>query len=269
MKLGISTAAFYGRWETEEAARVIASLPVDCAEVFLQSAGEYEKPFARLVKENLGCIPCTSMHPSGILFENQMFGRSARQRQEAYDLFERALDAAQILGAQCYVYHGRNTAQLKPLPFHLQANIDMIGCMNELASKRGLAIAWENVFWCQLTTCERVIAVREACPEARFTLDIKQAMRAGEDPCAMAQAMGDALLNVHACDWDGQGKLCLPGEGVFDFGRFAGVLHDMGYDGPVIVEPYLALIGSDEALHASLEYMKQILDSADRDCFSD
>ena len=33
MRLGLSTAAYYGRLETEDAALAIARLPVDCAEV--------------------------------------------------------------------------------------------------------------------------------------------------------------------------------------------------------------------------------------------
>ena len=264
MQLGLSTAAFYGRWETEEAAAQIARLGVSCAEVFLQTTSEYELAFAARVRENLAGVPCTSMHPSGIQFENQMFGRSPRQQRDAFDLFRRTLDAAQALGAQWYVYHGRSTAQLSPLPFNLQANVDMIGRMQEEAEKRNLAIAWENVFWCQLTTSERVREVRRALPEARFTLDIKQAMRAGEEPVKMAEAMGSGLVNVHVCDWYEQGKLCLPGEGCFDFAALFSALHAMGYRGPVILEPYLALIRSDEALHASLEYLRRAIVAAAR-----
>lgn len=256
MQLGLSTAAFYGRWETEEAAREIALLGMDCAEVFLQTVSEYEPSFAELVREKLGGIPCVSMHPSGIQFENQMFGRSGRQRQDAFDLFRRTLDAAQRLGAQYYVYHGRSTALLKPLPFDLQANIDMIGRMGEEAARRGMYIAWENVSWCQLTTCERVARVRAAMPDVRFTLDIKQAMRAGEDPIAMARAMGDALVHVHVCDWKTDGTLCLPGEGSFDFCKLVAVLGELGYEGAVILEPYLALIHSDEALGRSIAYLR-------------
>ena len=259
MQLGLSTAAFYGRWETEEAAREIALLGMDCAEAFLQTVSEYDPSFAALVREKLDGVPCVSMHPSGIQFENQMFGKSRRQRQDAFDLFRRALDAAQLLGAEYYVYHGRSTALLKALPFDLRANIDMLGIMNDEATKRGMCIAWENVSWCQLTTCERIAQVREEMPDVRFTLDIKQAMRAGEDPIAMARVMGDALVHVHVCDWEADGRLCLPGEGCFDFEKFLMTLHELGYDGAVILEPYLALISSDEALVKSIEYLRALL----------
>ena len=262
MQLGLSTAAFYGRWETEDAAKRIAGLGMDCAEVFLQTASEYDLSFAAQVRKNLGDAHCVSMHPSGIQFENQMFGKSPRQRQDAFDLFRRTLDAAHMLGAKYYIYHGRSTAQLSPLPFHLQANVDMVGEMGEEAAQRGITIAWENVFWCQLTTCERIEQVKKVLSDVSFTLDIKQAMRAGEDPIRMAQTMGTNLKHFHVCDWDNQGKLCLPGEGGFDFGAFFTELRDMGYRGAVILEPYLALIKSDEALDVSISYLRKALEAS-------
>lgn len=37
MKIGLSTAAFYGKWEVEEAAALLGRYGADCAEVFLQT----------------------------------------------------------------------------------------------------------------------------------------------------------------------------------------------------------------------------------------
>ena len=81
MQLGMSTAAFYGRWETEEAASRIAKLPLDCAEVFFQSSSENTVSFAGLVKEKLGGLPCTSVHPVGA-YENYMARRPMRQKKD-------------------------------------------------------------------------------------------------------------------------------------------------------------------------------------------
>ncbi|MBE5799913.1 MAG: sugar phosphate isomerase/epimerase [Clostridiales bacterium] len=255
MQLGLSTAAFYGRWETEEAAAAIAKLPIDCAEVFLQSDSENTSAFASLVKKNLGDVVCTSVHPLGG-YENYMAGRPARQVKDAFDHFEAVLDAGETLGAKTFVYHGRNTPLLSPLPWNLKWNIEAIVPMCELAEARGMVIGWENVCWCQLTEPERVLEAKAALPQVRFTLDIKQAMRAGRNPIEYVHAMGDQLCNVHVCDWTADGKLCLPGEGVFDFGALMRALADVGYDGPVIMEPYLALITSDEALLRSIAFMR-------------
>ena len=52
------------------------------------------------------------------------------------------------------------------------------------------------------------------------------------------------------------GTLCLPGEGCFDFDALMEALAEIGYDGPVIMEPYLKLIKSDEALLRSIAFMR-------------
>lgn len=255
MKLGISTAAFYGRWETEEAALHIAGLPVDCAEVFLQSQSELSAEFAALVRENLGGAACVSVHPP-IGFENYMARRPARQKRDAFDQFRRVLDAGAALGAKTYVYHGRSTPLLKALPWDLAWNVEALLPMCEEAAQRGMVIGWENVSWCQLTDPDRVLEARKALPQVRFTLDIKQAMRAGCDPMAFVRAMGSQLGHVHVCDWREDGTLCLPGEGSFPFDKLMESLREVGYDGPIVMEPYLKLIESDEALLRSLAFMR-------------
>ena len=256
MRIGLSTAAFYGQLETEMAAEQMEKYHVDCAEVFLQTRSEYTAEFAGEVKKRLGSVRCTSVHAKGTHFENDFFGRSARQRQDALDGYQRILDAAAELGAFCYVYHGRHTALLSPLPFNLSANTEVVGKMCEEADARGILLAWENVSWCQLTTPERVLSIRRALPQVHFTLDIKQAMRAGCDPLEFIPAMGEALCNVHVCDWDQSGKLCLPGEGKVDFAALFKALRAAHYEGPVILEPYLALIQDKNALERSLTFLR-------------
>ena len=260
MQLGLSTAAFYGRWVTEEAAAQISALPVDCAEVFLQSQSEYEPSFARLVRSKLGDLPCTSIHPLGH-HENFLIRRPQRQMADALDVFRRILDSGAALGAQTYVYHGRHTPQLSPMKWDLDWNIEALGMMCHEAAQRGMAIGWENVYWCQLTEPLRVLEAKKHLSQVKFTLDIKQAMRAGCDPIEFAAAMGDQLCNVHVCDWDANGKLCLPGEGVFDFDKLFDVLNETGYHGPVILEPYLSLIRNEESLLRSLDYLRSRMNS--------
>ncbi len=133
-----------------------------------------------------------------------------------------------------------------------------------MLSGRCSRIAWENVSWCQLTTPERVIEMKKWLPDIGFTLDIKQAMRAGCEPAEFIGAMGSQLVNVHICDWHENGALCLPCEGNFDFDAFMLALKREGYDGPIIVEPYLALIHSDEKLRQSLRKMEAAEQMADK-----
>lgn len=258
MQIGLSTAAFYGRYETEEAAEYMQNLPIDCVEVFLQSRSEYSAEFARIVRANLGDINCTSVHPLGN-HERFMANKPARQMCDAFDEYRRILDAGAELGAKTYVYHGLHSPLLKPLEWNPQWNIEAVGKMCEEALKRGMTVAWENVYWCQLTNPERVLEARRSLPQVRFTLDIKQAFRAGCDPLEFVWAMGDRLVNVHICDWDKEGNLCLPGDGVFDFERLFNELKIIQYQGPVILEPYLRLIRNETALKSSLEYLRSCI----------
>ena len=258
MQIGLSTAAFYGRFETEEAAAHMRKLPIDCAEVFLQSSSEYSAEFARVVRENLGSIACTSIHPLGH-HERFMARKPARQMRDALDEYRRILDAGAELGAKTYVYHGLHTSLLKPLKWDLQWNYEAISRMCEEADKRAMTVAWENVYWCQLTKPELVLEARKMLPQVRFTLDIKQAVRAGCDPIDFLRSMGDRLVNVHVCDWNANGELCLPGEGIFNFELFFRELEEIGYRGPVILEPYLRLIRDEPSLVASIEHIRDFL----------
>ena len=173
-------------------------------------------------------------------------------------MLRRVLDAAAELDARLYVYHGRYSPARVELPFDAQRNAEVVARMQEEATQRKIKIAWENVCWCQLATPERAREIRRLLPEIRFTLDIKQAMRAGFDPIDFVDAMGEQLANVHVCDWDENGRLCLPGEGTFDFTAFIRALRRANYAGAVIVEPYLALVKSDEALEKSVRTLKRI-----------
>ena len=60
MKIGLSSAAFYSRAETEDQAIRLRNFNIDVCEVFLETHSEYNASFGRLVKENLGDLPCIS-----------------------------------------------------------------------------------------------------------------------------------------------------------------------------------------------------------------
>ena len=107
MKLGLTSAAFYGCMETEDAAAFLQAFGLDTCEVFLESHSEYTADFGQLVRGKLGALGCTSVHPKGTQFEPDLFGQSARQRDDALSIMRGVMDAGQVLGAKYYVFHGR------------------------------------------------------------------------------------------------------------------------------------------------------------------
>lgn len=257
MMIGLSSAAFYGDLETEEAAASLREYPLDFAEIFLESYSEYNAPFGREVKKNLGPVPCRSIHAKGTQFEPDLFGSSRRQVKDAFTTMEGVLQAGKEMGAAFYVFHGPPVLfrELPPLAIaHLEERLPRL-CA--LSKAYGVRFLWENVSWCTVTGPKEVAALRRAFPDLGFVLDIKQAVRAGEDPFAVMRAMGPALCHVHVMDMDGDGKLCLPGEGTFDFPRLARELAAIGYSGGILLEPYASQGRDPKALSQSLTYLKE------------
>ena len=99
MKIGLSSAAYYGQLETDEAAAHIAELPLDTCEVFLETPSEYTTDFTFRMRYNMNNFPVTSVHPLGTQFEPQLFGRAARQSDDAFAMFANVCRAAESLGA--------------------------------------------------------------------------------------------------------------------------------------------------------------------------
>ena len=257
MRIGISTSAFYGKAETEQAARIISRLNADCMEVFFQCHFEHHRAFGQILKEMAGEMDVRSMHVLSSRDEPGLFSKSPRQRQAALDTLNGALDAGQAAGARYYVLHGQ--AFPKGLPASSPDYDRLAECVAPLlrsARERDMWIAWENVWWSSFRTPDFAGEVAKRMPEIRFTLDIKQAAKTKYGWRMFLEAMGGRLVNVHVCDENEGGKLCLPGKGNFDFGELAGALRQIGSEGAVILEPYPELFDAPSQLVQAVSYLK-------------
>lgn len=258
MTIGLSSAAFFGRMDTEDQAAKVRDFPVQCCEVFLQTGSEYTAHFGSLVRSRLQGLPCVSVHAMSSQFESELFSIYHRQAEDALRQFEGVCAAGQAMGARYYVLHGRagyvSPVKVDGIP-DLQTTM---ACLKHTASAYGLEVLWENVSWCALQSVEDVLRVQEMLPEQRFVMDVKQAYRAGQDPLAMIRAMGDKLAHVHVLDRTADGTLCLPGEGVTDWQGMAEALRSIGYGGAVILEPYERHTRDEAALKRSLAYLRQV-----------
>jgi sugar phosphate isomerase/epimerase len=267
MRLGLTSAAFYGRLETEDAAIKLREFPVDTCEIFLETRSEYNLEFGRLTRERLGSLPCRAVHAKGTQFESDLFGASPRQRQDAFQILSGVLDCGQALGAGVYVFHGMPDHRGGLKPERIPRLCDTVGHIIMLAGERGIQLAWENVSWCALKRPEDAAYLKEACPGLFFVLDIKQAVQAGADPFAFLPIMGERLIHVHVLDFDHSGRLCLPGQGTFDFTRLRRELDAMDYQGDVILEPYAAQAEDEHALWESICYLRKIFNDSHEESF--
>lgn len=235
MRIGLSSAAFYGMMETEDAAQHLSAYAPDCCEVFLETASEYNSAFGQLAASKLEGLPCVSIHAKGTQFEPDLFGASPRQRWDALQILAGALDAGKALGAKYYVFHGPASPAGRIFPQGIRQLETIFPQMQAQAAARNLEILWENVSWAALQTPEDCRVLLDRLPDLRFVLDIKQCMRAKVSPLAMMAAMGRHIAHVHVLDWQEDGTLCLPGQGCFDFPDFFHRLQDLGYAGDIIL----------------------------------
>ena len=256
MKLGMSSAAFYGQMETEDQATLLRSFPLDVCEVFLETHSEYSAAFGALVKERLAGLSCLSVHPKGTQFEQDLFGRSARQAQDALRAFRGVCEAGQALGARYYVFHGPYSVSGRLRPEAVHELTERMARLRGIAAEHGLELLWENVSWCALREPRDVRFMMEQLPDIGFVLDVKQALRAGVRPMDMLEAMGSRVRHVHALDQDAEGRLCLPGQGEQDWPALMRRLRELGYEGAVILEPYEWMARDHEALRRSLDFLR-------------
>lgn len=267
LRVGISTASFYNTCMLEDAPARVAALGARDAEVFLNTFSEYEPDFIRLLKTRFdeAQVSVYSVHPMGTQFEPQLFSVHPRQRDDAWKIFERVLQAGRIFGASYYVMHGPagQFGMLKNMQLERIGPITKELC--SLAKTYGLRIAWENVSWCLFNTPAFAPAIADAakCDELRFTLDIKQAARSGYSAEAYINAMGERLANLHVCDYrleNGNMTPFLPGRGECDFHGVKEALLRHNYSGPAFLEVYSDLYEDDAVLKGAYDYIKRIFE---------
>ncbi len=243
MKIGLSTACFFGKSVTEDSLRAIREAGFSICEVFFDASMEYGEAFLPILKDALGEMKVHSIHGMSSQFEPQLFSLSARQKEGAMAVFRDTLAQGRRLGAAYYVMHGpmMNGGNVKNIAYQRVAPI--IAELARICKEEGLLLAWENVSWCLFNRPEFIAGIREYAdhPDLYFTLDLKQAARAGGEPFDFLEAMGGRCVNVHLCDYiktESGVALGLPGRRSFDFARLFAALGAHNYQGPGIVEVY-------------------------------
>ena len=212
-------------------------------ELFLNAYSEIEKPYISCLKKicrEYG-IAVISVHFYTAAFESMMFFSAYERRtKDSIEKYMRYFDALKPLSPACLTFHGERAGlsglNIDHLPFAKITEVYNELC---LAAKRfGMEISQENVAWCRSKSPEYVKKLGDAVPELRFTLDIKQAVRAGYPPESFIEAMGKSLRNIHICDYDSDNSCLLPGKGNMDYYNFNKLLKHQNYQKDIIIEVY-------------------------------
>jgi sugar phosphate isomerase/epimerase len=117
----------------------------------------------------------------------------------------------------------------------------------------------ENVEWSTYNRPGVFAKLQEYVPDLKGVLDIKQARISSFGYQPYLEEMGDRIATVHLSDIREDGKMCLPGRGVFDFEELIKRLRNAGCQAPLLIEAYKDDYNDVEELQKSCEFLQEIL----------
>lgn len=260
MEFGLSTACLYPQL-TEKTIEYYCSQNIEVCEIFFNTYSELEKGYIDSLRRmcKAAGMRVVSIHPFTSGFEPfMMFTDYPRRFEDFLEFHKLYFETCVKLGANVFVLHGDRKESLCPDDRYFERYHRLY----ELGKQYGVKVAQENVVRCRSNSIEFVKKMRKALDdEVYFVLDIKQAVRAGQDVFDMAQAMGKSLVHLHLSDHSDRGD-CLPiGKGTLDIKRLFASLRKIGFDGSVILELYRENFNEAQELITSLFDLKSIVQS--------
>ena len=259
MKLGLSTATFFGKILTEDSFETMRQMGAEVCEVFLTTFFEYREDFAKLLAQKSKDIEIHSVHSLNNQFEPELYNIAERTRTDAEKIFRDVCLCGKNLNAKFYTFHGPARLKKKEYIF----DYEYLGKRTEeicnISKDYNLTLCYENVHWTFFSEPGYYKNLKKYSQSLRACLDIKQAIQNKIDYKLFIEEMGDDLETVHLCDYDNFGNTRIPGKGIFDFEELFRMLKYNGYKGPLIVELYSGDYNSFEELNSSFNYLKEIL----------
>ena len=259
MRVGISTACFYPQ-PVEEILPVLAGLGVHAIEIFFNTESEFQPRFY----EELGAqarglgLDVVSVHPYTSLMEGLLlFSDYKRRTEDGLMQYQRYFECAAALGARYLTFHGERFMGQTDTPERWARKCAVYRRLCGIAAACGVTLAQENVAWCRSRDPVFLAALCRDVPELRYTLDVKQAYRAGHGWKEFVDAVGGRLVNVHINDFSGDQSCLLPGAGSMDYAAFFSALRGVGYDGHTLIEVYRSNFGSPDELARAVRVLSR------------
>ncbi|MCL2698025.1 MAG: sugar phosphate isomerase/epimerase [Oscillospiraceae bacterium] len=263
MDIGISTACFYPM-NTEEALLRSAQQGFQNIEIFINCDMELDEPvraeLLRIVREY--GLNILSVHPVPGWENFYLFSDYERRKQQFMNIYERYFGFMNELGAQIMVFHGSNNTSRRSDELYLERFAELCA----LAEKYKITVAQENVAYCKSGCLDFLLKMKRELG-AKFTLDMKQALRSGYSPFEFLEKLGENIVHIHASDncgvlgseSFGDNSDCLPvGRGSFDFAGFLAKLKELNYNKGIILELYRENFKDDAELKESVEKLVDI-----------
>lgn len=259
MKSGVSTACLYPEL-LEDAVFDLASRGVERAEIFINSHCETEPDFVKKMKsitDGYG-IQIDSLHPYTCGIEPMMFFTDYERRfRDIVDYYKRYFEIMNVFGAKYFVFHGNKPQN----QFPRERYFERFAGLSRAGKEFGITVAQENVARCVSGKLDFLKEMSDYLgDEAAFVLDMKQALRAGENSFEMLEALGKKVVHVHFSDSrEGADCLCF-GKGTFNCDKFFSELKALKFDGTIMLELYRSGFSDCDRLVESYRDLKNAAD---------
>lgn len=258
LKAGVSTACLYPQ-PLEESLYELALGGVQQTEVFINTHSELRRSFIMSLADILRRfdMSCLSLHPFTCEMEPMMlFSGYKRRMQDMLDYYKHYFAAMEALGARFFVLHGN-----KPV-ISAEVYAERLYKIIEVAKEFGVIVAQENVARCTSRSLDFLKELKTLMgKDAAFVLDVKQAVRSGENPFAMLDALGESIVHVHISDHGAYGDCLTLGNGSFKIKEFLHKLSLVNPDCGVILELYRSAFGSTADLMQNYQVLDRMVQS--------
>lgn len=258
MKAGVSTACLYPDF-LENALSELMENGVRTTEIFVNTHSEVVPEFTGMLADIISAngAECAAYHPYTCPMEPMMmFSGYSRRMKDMLEYHKYYFDAMNRLGAKIFVFHGNMNAVAVPDDFYFEVFDEL----SRAAERFGIVAAQENVARCQSHSLEfmKNMTVKLGS-RAKFVLDVKQALRSGEDPAEIVRTLGSGIVHVHMSDNNKDDDCLVPGKGNFDIYSFLALLHEKGFDGTVMIELYRRGFQTVSELTESCAYIESLI----------
>lgn len=266
MNVGVSSAVFYPL-VSEKAIEEVLKIGFTRMEYFFNCDEEISLSYVRQIRKTLdgAGAEIISVHPFTAFAENvYFFSDYERRTEECIRKYRNYFEAAREAGARFFTFHGErnnegfayNDSQCRPS----ERSIESLSRLADEAKEYGITLCLENVSWCKSSNIYYLNEVaRQIGDKIGFTLDLKQAIRAGAPVSAYISAMGNRIKNIHVSDHDDNHDCLLPGAGKFDFKQFLSDISAVGYNGDVIIEVYSNNYNDADEIRDSKRFLEGII----------
>lgn len=257
MNVGISTGCVYPML-VEEAIEKLADYGFDLFELFLNCDFEFSDDYADIINEITARrnVKIKSIHfylaaVEGLL----LFSDYERRTVEGFKRYENYFKAIAKMHGEYGILHGVKAGAITEEKY-----FERFKELSRLAKSCGITLLLENVNgYCSQSPLFLRHIREELGDDVSFNFDLKQAIRAGQDPYEILDAMGDNLKNIHINDYNDKETCLLPGQGSFDYKQLFSYLQKHNYKGDMLIEVYRQNFNDLKELKTSKDFIVNLM----------